>query len=726
MTGRLRTLASLVFMIASSLGVEAATDSSDPKVEVVAGRKAATFDGNDTMVATFVAPDAITGNSDYTVAVWAYKPSVGPEECMVEWARRGTMGRAAQLNFSDARGWGAVTHWSEPDMGFDGGVPSAGEWHHIAVTYSGGTNGIETVYVDGVVNATEEKTLDLWHGDPVRLGSTEAGHWFKGSLSEVKIYDSALTADEIAFLAGRGGTAPKELPLVDLSANDLVEGPLSAWPNHGTLKAGFGKILAYGEKPRSGETIGFLEATLTWSAGGLAASHDIYFGTDKAEIAHADKASPLYKGNQPIDSTTYGPVSLSLGERCYWRIDEINRLGEAEWGPGTVWSFRANTGQAYDPHPRDGGILPADTKELSWTPGHFVVSQDLSFGTNRDVVADTTVPSIGGLAADVSRVAIPVLPLEPSEIYYWRVDSTNSNLPESTGEVWSFRVAEVPRYGDITFFSISDSHYEMNADENRSQNAAVKRMNALPGTEYPEDLGGGFVAIPRGVLALGDLIDDGGIALQGPDQWAAWVADFGLNGGNVLNYPVYEGFGNHDLSQTYFIQDAMSLRNRERKDVTNVSSNGLHYSWDWDHVHLVNVNLFPGNKHETPNYGPIHDPEGALDFLIADLAENVGNSGRPVVIGHHYDPRDNWWTDSQKEEYTNAIKDYNVIAIVHGHTGTGIYQWKGIDVVNDGNLGGSVFVFHMTGDELVVVQRRSDDTWGTSLKKSITGFKKPE
>jgi len=169
---------SIAVGIATFLGPDprAAAASPYPTVEILAGRTAVTFDGDDRLLATFTAPPEITGESDFTVAVWAYNPQIDPEECMVQWARRGTLGRAAQLNFGRAPGWGAVTHWSAPDMGFDGGVPSAGAWHHIAVTYEGGTDGIERVYVGGDVNATERKTLRLWTGGPVRLGGSEAGH----------------------------------------------------------------------------------------------------------------------------------------------------------------------------------------------------------------------------------------------------------------------------------------------------------------------------------------------------------------------------------------------------------------------------------------------------------------------------------------------------------------------------------------------------------------------
>jgi len=306
------------------------------------------------------------------------------------------------------------------------------------------------------------------------------------------------------------------------------------------------------------------------------------------------------------------------------------------------------------------------------------------------------------------------------ERYYFRFFATNA-----AGEAWaatsgSFTAPGSLTFNDVTFFSVSDSHYEATPEENSLKRAAVDRMNALPGIAYPAGLGSEPVDVPRGVLALGDLIDDGANASLNSSQLTQWTNDFGVNGEKLVMFPVYEGFGNHDLSQSHLVQNAIKARTQERIGLKLVSSNGLHYSWDWDAVHFVQLNLFPGNVHETPNYGPIHDPEYALDFLKNDLAFNVGGSGRPVIISHHYDPRDTWWTENQKSNYYNAITNYNVICIIHGHTGTGIYKWRGLDVVNDGNLGASIFVFHVTSNRLYAAQRKSDNTWGTTLSKPIT------
>lgn len=78
--------------------------------------------------------------------------------------------------------------------------------------------------------------------------------------------------------------------------------------------------------------------TLSWSPAlaGATASHDVYFGTDRAAVKAAGRSSPLYLGNQS-GTTRSVPVPDRNGFH-YWRIDQIDTLGNVT--PGPVWFFR--------------------------------------------------------------------------------------------------------------------------------------------------------------------------------------------------------------------------------------------------------------------------------------------------------------------------------------------------------------------------------------------------
>ncbi len=78
-------------------------------------------------------------------------------------------------------------------------------------------------------------------------------------------------------------------------------------------------------------------ATLSWSAGEAAASHEVYFGTDGEAVKNADTSSPEYKGSRQLGSESYDPGQLEWDTTYYWRVDEVEDGGTIQ--TGNVWSF---------------------------------------------------------------------------------------------------------------------------------------------------------------------------------------------------------------------------------------------------------------------------------------------------------------------------------------------------------------------------------------------------
>lgn len=268
----------------------------------------------------------------------------------------------------------------------------------------------------------------------------------------------------------------------------------------------------------------------------------------------------------------------------------------------------------------------------------------------------------------------------------------------------------------LTFFMISDLHYNWPAEGNYTlQRAAIKAMNELPGTPYPKAIGGA-VAAPRGVVALGDLVES-----NKTPAYAAWEADFGLKGEKLLHYPVYELLGNHDNTVNTVGWEGIKRRNPLRADLAAISPNGYHYAFDWNGIHFVALNICASNGPD-PSLKYKLDPHASLDFLKDDLKKNVGKSGRPVIVLQHFDLYNRaWFSQAQVDALGAALAPYNVILLAHGHShSTKKYTAGYFDVLDDGSLKNgeqkpgisSFYVIRIEGNRLIAQQRHVDGQWG--------------
>jgi len=78
---------------------------------------------------------------------------------------------------------------------------------------------------------------------------------------------------------------------------------------------------------------------ITWSPGIYAASHELYFGTDKDAVKNAHTGSPEYKGTRDLGAESYDPGMLEWDTTYYWRIDEVNNTNADSPWTGILWSF---------------------------------------------------------------------------------------------------------------------------------------------------------------------------------------------------------------------------------------------------------------------------------------------------------------------------------------------------------------------------------------------------
>ena len=80
-----------------------------------------------------------------------------------------------------------------------------------------------------------------------------------------------------------------------------------------------------------------MNVILSWTAADSAASHELYFGTDKDAVRIAGAGSPEHVGSKALDAESHDPGLLEPDATYYWRVDEVDAQGNTAKGP--LWVF---------------------------------------------------------------------------------------------------------------------------------------------------------------------------------------------------------------------------------------------------------------------------------------------------------------------------------------------------------------------------------------------------
>jgi hypothetical protein len=193
---------------------------------------------------------------------------------------------------------------------FDGGLSGttefeADKWYHVAVVRD--ANDMIT-YVNGEEDARRvDARREITFSDGFNIGAhANASRQFYGRMEDIRIYDHALTAEELLAIA----LAP------------------------------FPKLeLATGPNPVNGQTNTVRDVQLTWTPGEGADQHDVYFGTNIDDVNNAgttNDPTSVYTSRQ--EATTYTPGLLEFGQTYYWRVDEV-KTADGTISKGPVWEF---------------------------------------------------------------------------------------------------------------------------------------------------------------------------------------------------------------------------------------------------------------------------------------------------------------------------------------------------------------------------------------------------
>jgi len=241
---------------------------------------------------------------------------------------------------------------------------SANTWYHLAATYDGT---VLNAYRDGVLitsNPAPSGPPDAETGT-LKIGRhATASQFFTGTVDNVRVYDKALTVDEI-LLAMRGN-------------------PMVAWD----------------PKPRNGATTYIRDVMpLSWSPGDNASEHDVYFGTDRDAVANADETDTtgIYRGRQ--GATNYTPPEGVEwgGGPYYWRIDEYNTDGTIS--KGNVLSFTVADYLLVDDFESYNDLDPTDPESNrifnAWLDGYGIPTNGSIVGYENPPFAEQTIVHSG-------------------------------------------------------------------------------------------------------------------------------------------------------------------------------------------------------------------------------------------------------------------------------------------------------------------------------------------
>jgi hypothetical protein len=259
------------------------------------------FSGSPDHVDTPVTIPAMTLENSFTWLFWCKQVGDGGGANMVVLGNRygGSTAPLQFIKFTPTR----FEYYSDAHVGTIDYVDiPAEEWVHMATVMDRDSlihyrNGVEAESNTATVAVAE---------NPFSMGgdATNGAEYWTGSLSDVALFMGALTEGQIQdIMAGKGLTP--ELPTSPLPADATADVPPAA--------------------------------TLSWNPGAYAASHDVYLGTDMAEVDAATPADAAYMGNQ--QETLYDPEHLVLGQTYYWRVDEVNAAPDNTVFKGPIWSF---------------------------------------------------------------------------------------------------------------------------------------------------------------------------------------------------------------------------------------------------------------------------------------------------------------------------------------------------------------------------------------------------
>jgi RHS repeat-associated protein len=154
----------------------------------------------------------------FTIAFWVKPSQVLDYSCLLS-AHADNAGQDPWGNFafhttSDGHISAGFNYWDAAGrLGSPTGMVQAGRWQHFVFTYQGGTG---TLYYNGqlVSQLAGMPAAPSWPGLLLGMGASNANLPFEGDVSELRVYERALPADQVQQLLTFAATATSPPPVV--------------------------------------------------------------------------------------------------------------------------------------------------------------------------------------------------------------------------------------------------------------------------------------------------------------------------------------------------------------------------------------------------------------------------------------------------------------------------------------------------------------------------------
>jgi hypothetical protein len=323
------------------LGPGGSVWDTDPDLGVVLS-----FNGDETagayVDAGMIIP-AMTLTNDFTWAFWAKQTGDGTGVNMTILGNR--YGASDQLQFSKFTPTNFEYYNNGNNSGFIPYTIPADVWIHHAVVKRGASL---TRYLNGVVSGSSTINTTLV-AQPFYMGGDAASERWSGRLSNVRIYNHALSPSEIKTLA--------------------------------TLE------WATKANPKDKGSVTSQTVPLTWTPGGFADQHKVYFSDNFDSVNGLDPAALKCEttGDDTRCFVGMPPDPLLVrGTTYYWRVVEVNDNPGAPAGSpwvGPVWSFMVTPEKAWLPDPADGARFVLIEPTFYWNKGGDSGGSEVYFGT---------------------------------------------------------------------------------------------------------------------------------------------------------------------------------------------------------------------------------------------------------------------------------------------------------------------------------------------------------